>query len=49
MDPTALNQTAGSVILVNKIMYGIDAIMETNVQEKIVDSLIQMIRTTNSQ
>ena len=49
MDLGALNLIVGSAILVIKTLCGIDAIMETNVQEKTADSLIQRIRTTNSQ
>ena len=49
MDLIALNQIVGLVILVNKIMYGTDAIMETHVQEKNADLLIQRIKIINSQ
>ena len=49
MDLTALNQIVGIDILVNKIMYGIDAILGTNAQGKNADLLIQRIKTINSQ
>ena len=49
MDLIALNQIVGLVILVNKIMYGTDAIMGTSVQEKNADLLIQRIKIINFQ
>ena len=49
MDLIALNQIVGLVILVNKIMYGTDAIMGTNVQGKYADLLIQRIKIINFQ